>query len=93
MCSAGSLSWSNFSDSTVSTFLNPGEAFRLANYVCHRKDRPTAKGGKAILVRRGNQHHSVRVPSLTQLEATAIQTELAGRPVKILLCTFRPPAH
>ena len=21
------------------TFLNPGEAFRLANYVCHRTDR------------------------------------------------------
>ena len=33
------------------TFLNPREAFRLANYVCHRTDRPTAGGGTAILVR------------------------------------------
>jgi len=27
------------------TFLNPGQAFRLANYVCHRTDRLTAGGG------------------------------------------------
>jgi hypothetical protein len=24
------------------TFLNAGQVFRLANYVCHRTDRPTA---------------------------------------------------
>ena len=72
------------------TFLNLGEAFRLPNYVCHRTDRPTAGGGMAILVRRGIPHHSVPVPSLTQLEATAIQTELAGRPVKILAAYISP---
>ena len=47
----------------------------------------------AILVRRGIPHHSVPVLSLTWLEATAIQTKLAGRPVKILaayLSPFRP---
>jgi hypothetical protein len=66
------------------TFINPGEAFWLANYVCHRTDRPTAGAGTAILVRRGIAHHSVPVPGLTQLEATAIQVVLAGRPVKIL---------
>ena len=66
------------------TFLNSGQAFRLANYVCHRTDRPTAGGGTAILVRRGITHHSVPVPGLTQLEATAIQIMLAGRPVKVL---------
>jgi len=26
------------------TFLNPGQAFRLANYVCHRTDRPDSGG-------------------------------------------------
>ena len=72
------------------TFLNPGEGFRFANYVCHRTDRPTARGGTAILVRRDIQHHSVPVPGLTQLEATAIQTELAGRPVKILAAYLLP---
>ena len=25
----------------IETLLNPGQAFRLANYVCHRTDRPT----------------------------------------------------
>jgi hypothetical protein len=35
------------------TYLNECQAFRLANYVCHRTDRPTAGGGTAILVRRG----------------------------------------
>ena len=51
------------------TFLNSGQAFRLANYVYHRTDRSTAGGGTAILVRRGITHHSVTVPDLTQLPA------------------------
>jgi hypothetical protein len=66
------------------TFLNPGQAFRLANYVCHRTDRLTAGDGTAIPVRRGIVHHSVPVPGLTHLEATAIQVTMAGKPVKIL---------
>jgi len=41
------------------TFLNPGQAFRLANYVCNRTDRPTAGGGIDILIRRGILYHSV----------------------------------
>jgi hypothetical protein len=72
------------------TFLNPGQAFRLANYVCQRTDRPTAGGGTAILVPRGITHHPVPVPVLTQLEATAIQVVLAGRPVKILAVYLSP---
>ena len=40
--------------------LNPGQAFRLANYVCHRTDKPTTGGGTAILVRRDIVHHSAR---------------------------------
>jgi len=31
------------------TFLNPGQAFRLANYVCHCKDRLIDEGGTAIM--------------------------------------------
>jgi hypothetical protein len=72
------------------TFLNPGQTFRLANYVSHRTDRPTAGGGTAILVRRGIVHHPVPVPGLTYLEATAVQVTLAGRPVKILAAYFSP---
>ena len=69
---------------------NSGQAFRLANYVCHRTDRPTAEGGTAILVRRGITHHSVPVSGLTQQEATAIQIMLADRPVKVLAAYLSP---
>ena len=63
------------------TFLNPSQAFQLADYVCHSTDRPTAGGGStAILVRRG----IVPVPGLTHFEATAIEVTLAGKPLLIL---------
>jgi hypothetical protein len=78
----------------IETFLNPGQAFRLANYVGHRTDRLTAGGSTAILVRGGTVHHSVPVPGLTHLEATAIQIMPGGKPVIILvayLSPFRPP--
>jgi hypothetical protein len=35
------------------THLRERDAFRLANYLCHRTDRPTKGGETAILVRRG----------------------------------------
>ena len=75
------------------TLLNAGQAFRLANYVCHRTDRPTMGVCTAILFRRSVVHHSVPVPGLTHLEATAIQVTLAGKPVIVLaayLSTSRP---
>ena len=72
------------------TFLNPEQSFRIANYDCHRTDRPTLGGGTDILVRRGKLHHSVPVPGLTHLEATAIQVTLAGRPVIVLAAYLSP---
>jgi len=72
------------------TFLNPWQAFRLANYVSHRTDRPTTGGGTAILVRRGIVHHSGPIPGPPNLEATAIQVTLAGRPVLILAAYLSP---
>ena len=60
------------------THLRSGQVFRLANYVCHRTDRPTEGGGTAILVRRGIDHYAIPVPGLTQLEATAIYVLLAS---------------
>ena len=74
----------------IETFLNPEQSFRLANYVCHHTDRPTAGGGTAILVRRGIVHQSVPVPGLTRLETTAIQVTLAGRPVVALASYISP---
>jgi hypothetical protein len=72
------------------TYLNDGQAFRLANYVCQRTDRPTAGGGTAILVRRGIVHHSVPIAGLTHLEATAIQVTMAGKPVRTLAASLSP---
>jgi hypothetical protein len=72
------------------TILNHGQTPLLANYVCHRTDRPTAGGGTAILVCRGIAHHSVPIPGLTHLEATAIQVTMAGKPVKILAAYLSP---
>jgi hypothetical protein len=69
------------------TFLNHGQAFRFANYVCHSTHRPTAWDGTAILVCRGIVHYPVPIPGTTHLEATAIQVTMAGKPVKTL------PAH
>jgi hypothetical protein len=59
----------------IETFLNSGQAFRFAIYACYRTDRATG-GGTAILLRRGVVHHSVPVPCLTHLEATAMQVPL-----------------
>jgi len=65
-CAAGSLNWSIVSTSTISNicilsekFLNPRQAFRLANYICHRTDGLTARCGTSILVRRSIVHHSM----------------------------------
>jgi hypothetical protein len=53
-------------------------------------DRQWGGGGTAILVRRGIVHHSLPVPGLTHLEATAIQVILADRTVKILAAYLSP---
>jgi hypothetical protein len=55
--------------------------------------RQTASGGTAILVRHGIIHHSLLIPGLTQLQATAIEFHMDGKPVKVLaayLSPFRP---
>ena len=66
------------------------QVFRLANYVCHRTDRPTESGGTAILVRRCIDHYVIPVPGLTHLEATAIHVMLTSGPVKILAAYLSP---
>ena len=72
------------------TFLNPRQAFRLVNYVCHRTDGPTAGSGTAILVRCGIVHHSAPVRGMAHLERTAIQVILPGKPVTVLAAYLSP---
>jgi hypothetical protein len=73
-------------------FLGQHVDMSLKLYICHPTHIRTAGGGTAILVRRGIAHHSVPVPGLTQLEATAIQIVLAGRQLKII-AVFPSPSH
>jgi hypothetical protein len=49
-----------------------------------------SRDGTAVLVRRGIAHHSVPIPGLTHLQATAIQITMAGKPVKILAAYLCP---
>ena len=56
----------------------------MACQLCLPPHRLTAWCGAAILVRCGVVHHSVPVPDLTHLKATAIHVTLAGKPVVIL---------
>jgi hypothetical protein len=69
-------------------FLNPDQAFWLANFVCHRTDRPTAGGGTAILVRRG-----IALSGPDPLGGYAVQVRMAGRPVKIIAVYLSPSTH
>jgi hypothetical protein len=72
------------------THLDPGQAFRFANYVCHRTHRSTKGGGTAVLVRQGIEHHALPVPGLRHLEASGIELKLAGKPTMILAVYLSP---
>ena len=64
----------------------------MANYVCHRTDRLTERGGTAILARRDRDHYAVPVKGLKHLEVAAIQIMLASKPGKIL-AVYLPPSQ
>jgi hypothetical protein len=93
---AGSWNWKISSASTEWIYvswlklISEGDVFRFANYVCHWTDRPTERGGTAIVVRRGIDHYAVPVLGLSQLEATAIHFMLASGPLKILAVYILP---
>ena len=72
------------------THLRSGEAFRMANYVCHRTDRLTEGGGTDILVRRGIDHYAFPLQGLKHLDATAIYVVIGIKPVKIVVVYLSP---
>jgi hypothetical protein len=72
------------------THLVSERALKFANYVCHRTDRPTPGGGKAILVHKGIDQYAVPVSGLQYLEATAIHLVLATRLVKLVSAYLAP---
>jgi hypothetical protein len=65
-------------------------ALRIGICVCHRTDRHTPGGGKAILVHKGIDHYAVPVSGLQYLEANAIHLVLATRPVKLVSAYHAP---
>jgi spore coat polysaccharide biosynthesis predicted glycosyltransferase SpsG len=67
------------------THLRSGESFLLANYISHRNDRLTERGGRDILVRLGIDHKAVTVQVLKHLEATATQDTMSSKRAKILV--------
>ena len=54
----------------------------MANYVCHRNDRPILCGGTMILFRCGIDHNYDPVSYLQQMEATPISVIIGRRPIK-----------
>jgi exonuclease III len=72
------------------THLVKGRALKFGNYVCHRTERPTPGGGRAVLVHKGIDHYAVSVSGLQHLEATAIHLVLATRPVKLVSAYLSP---
>ena len=71
-------------------FLKRDQAYRFANYVCHRTDTLTAGGGSLFLVRSSIVQHSVTVSGLTHVEATAIQIAMSGKHLKNLAAYISP---
>jgi hypothetical protein len=85
-----SLNWSILSISTLSTCQ---KFLYTSNYICHRTDRLTERGGEAIRFRRDIVNHSVPVPGLTHLRASANKIMMDGKLVKIVapyLLSSRP---
>jgi hypothetical protein len=50
------------------TLFSPGQAYRLANYVCQHSYCIILTAGTAILVRSRIVNHTVRFPSMMNLE-------------------------
>lgn len=74
------------------TFLKPGKKFNLPNMTIYRNDRDSKGGGTAIIVRRGITHHEIGLPTLTSIEANAIQIETRNGCIN-LISAYKPPGN
>lgn len=54
------------------THLNTQDRFNIPNDHTYRYDRPTRRGGTAIIIKRSISHRQVDLPALEQIEAIAI---------------------
>jgi Reverse transcriptase (RNA-dependent DNA polymerase)/Endonuclease-reverse transcriptase len=67
-----------------------GKKFRLANLDVYRRDRVSAGGGTAIVVRRGIEHYEVDLPQMHSLEANAVVVRTASGLLR-LVAVYKPP--
>lgn len=71
------------------THLNPQKNLHIPNFVTHRKDRPTAGGGVAILVRKTLRHKAIS-SNIQPHETIGIELQLPGGPLRIFTCYSSP---
>ncbi|GFX24347.1 probable RNA-directed DNA polymerase from transposon X-element [Trichonephila clavipes] len=75
------------------THLGPADSFKLPNYICHRSDRLSHRGGgTAIFVRNSLRHHVVSFNTNT-FENTTVKLELGNNTHLTLSCIYKPPRN
>ncbi|GFW76961.1 probable RNA-directed DNA polymerase from transposon X-element [Trichonephila clavipes] len=75
------------------THLGPADSFKLPNYICHRSDRLSHRGGgTAIFVRNSLRHHVVSFNTST-FENTTVRIELGNNTRLTLSCIYKPPRN
>ncbi|GFU38891.1 uncharacterized protein TNCV_1938091 [Trichonephila clavipes] len=75
------------------THLGPADSFKLPNYICHRSDRLSHRGGgTAIFVRNSLRHHVVSFNTST-FENTTVRIELGNNTHLTLSCIYKPPRN
>ncbi|GFT55959.1 nucleic-acid-binding protein from transposon X-element [Trichonephila clavipes] len=78
---------------TKETHLGPADSFKLPNYICHRSDRLSHRGGgTAIFVRNSLRHHVVSFNTST-FENTTVRIELGNNTHLTLSCIYKPPRN
>lgn len=75
------------------THLVHTESLKISGYAVYREDRlaPVASGGVAILIKKKITHHSIFLPELSNLEATAIKLNLENGSSLIVASAYKPP--
>lgn len=74
------------------THLRQCDQPRIPNYVMYRNDRQGRPGGgTAIYVKTSLKHHAVHVEQLVNMEATAIEVEIANVGYIRLVSVYNPP--
>lgn len=72
------------------TFFSNHTRFSICGYTIYRTDRPTLRGGTAILIKHGINHHPVTIAGLDHIEATSINVRKNNTHV-CMSAVYKPP--